>query len=244
MFEFMLKNVEKMSINYSPNFYPKKRSISKVKYLIFHYTGMKSEIGAIKKLTDKNSKVSCHYFIKKNGEIINMVPDLYIAWHAGISYWKKDKFLNSKSIGVEISNPGHEYGYKEFNKKQIKSIIILSKKLKKKYKIKNNNILGHSDIAPLRKKDPGEKFPWKKLSFHKIGTCLKKNKTKVKLNLKNREKLFFKNLKILGYRYFSIYKRNSKDKKIIRSFQQHYLPDNVNGKIDQKTFETSYFLAH
>ena len=132
MFEFMLKNVEKMSINYSPNFYPKKRSISKVKYLIFHYTGMKSEIGAIKKLTDKNSKVSCHYFIKKNGEIINMVPDLYIAWHAGISYWKKDKFLNSKSIGVEISNPGHEYGYKEFNKKQIKSIIMLSKKLKKK----------------------------------------------------------------------------------------------------------------
>ena len=125
MFEFMLKNVEKMSINYSPNFYPKKRSISKVKYLIFHYTGMKSEIGAIKKLTDKNSKVSCHYFIKKNGEIINMVPDLYIAWHAGISSWKKDKFLNSNSIGIEISNPGHKNGYNNFSRNQIKSVISL-----------------------------------------------------------------------------------------------------------------------
>ena len=132
----MQKNVEKMSLNYSPNFYLKKRSISKVKYLIFHYTGMKSENAAIRKLTDKNSKVSCHYFIKKNGEIVKMVPDLYIAWHAGISSWKKDKFLNSKSIGVEVSNPGHEHGYKHFNTKQVKSIIKLSKTLKKRYKIK------------------------------------------------------------------------------------------------------------
>ena len=93
---------------------------------------MKSENAAIKRLTNKNSKVSCHYFIKNNGEIIKIVPDLYIAWHAGISSWKKDKFLNSNSIGIEISNPGHEYGYKNFNKKQIKSIIKFIKKIKKK----------------------------------------------------------------------------------------------------------------
>ena len=85
----MPKSVEKMSINYSPNFNLKKRSVSKVKYIIFHYTGMKSEIGAINRLTNTNSKVSCHYFIKKNGEIIKIVPDLYIAWHAGYSSWKK-----------------------------------------------------------------------------------------------------------------------------------------------------------
>ena len=108
----MLKNVQKMSINYSPNFDSKKRSVSKVKYLIFHYTGMKSEKGAIRRLTSLNSKVSCHYFIKNDGEIIQIVPDLYIAWHAGISYWKKDKLLNSNSIGIEISNPGHKNGYK------------------------------------------------------------------------------------------------------------------------------------
>ena len=160
----MQKNVEKMSKNYSPNFDMKKRSNSKVKYLVFHYTGMKSENAAINRLTNESSKVSCHYFIKNNGKIIKMVPDLYVAWHAGISSWKKDKFINSNSIGIEVSNPGHDHGYRKFNRKQVASIIYLSKKLKKKYKIKKDNILGHSDIAPLRKKDPGEKFPWKLLS--------------------------------------------------------------------------------
>ena len=125
----MRKNVEKMSINYSPNFDRKKRSISKVKYLIFHYTGMKSENAAIKRLTNEGTKVSCHYFIKNNGEVIKIVPDLYIAWHAGISSWKKDKSINSNSIGIEISNPGHNHGYKKFNQKQVASIIYLSKKL-------------------------------------------------------------------------------------------------------------------
>ena len=156
----MQKNVQKMSINYSPNFDIKKRSISKLKYLVFHYTGMRSENAAIKRLTNKSSKVSCHYFVKRNGEIIKIVPDQYIAWHAGISSWKKDKSLNLNSIGIEISNPGHMFNYKKFNRKQISSIINLSKNLKKKYKIKKENVLGHSDIAPLRKKDPGEKFPW------------------------------------------------------------------------------------
>ena len=163
----MPKNVEKMSVNYSPNFNLRKRSNSQLKYLIFHYTGMASETAAIRKLTNNKSKVSCHYFIKTNGEIVQIVPDLYIAWHAGISSWKNDKNLNPNSIGIEISNPGHEHSYKNYNLKQINSIIKLSKKLKKKYKIKKENVLGHSDIAPLRKIDPGEKFPWKLLSKKK-----------------------------------------------------------------------------
>ena len=113
----MQKNVEKMSINYSPNFDTNKRSIIEVKYLIFHYTGMKSENAAIKRLTNKSSKVSCHYFIKKNGEILNLVPDLYVAWHAGISRWKNYSSLNKNSIGIEISNSGHNYNYVNFTKK-------------------------------------------------------------------------------------------------------------------------------
>ena len=120
----MQKNVEKMSINYSPNFDLKKRSSSEIKYLIFHYTGMRSETAALKRLTNFKSKVSCHYFIKKSGEIMKIVPDLYVAWHAGISSWKKDVFLNSNSIGIEISNPGHEHGYRNFNHKQILSIFL------------------------------------------------------------------------------------------------------------------------
>ena len=167
MFEITQNNVEKMTLNYSPNFDLKKRDKKKIKYLIFHYTGMKNDKLAIRKLTSFNSKVSCHYYISSSGKLIQMVPDLYIAWHAGESSWKKDSSLNRNSIGIEISNPGHYHEYKKFSKRQIKCLIKLSKFLILKYKIDKNNILGHSDIAPLRKLDPGEKFPWKILSKKK-----------------------------------------------------------------------------
>ncbi len=232
----MQKNVEKMSINYSPNFNLRKRSISKVKYLIFHYTGMKSENEAIKRLTNNNSGVSCHYFIKTNGKVIQIVPDLYIAWHAGISSWKKDKFLNSNSIGIEISNPGHEHGYKNFSISQIKSVISLSKILKKKYKIKKENILGHSDIAPLRKKDPGEKFPWKLLYQNKI--CLWHNLSekhckklrKIKINdSKNFYKLLFK----FGYKSSN---KTYEKIKIYKNFQRRFRPQIISSIVDQETY--------
>ena len=130
---------------------------------------------------------------------MHLVPNLYVAWHAGISSWKNEKNLNSKSIGIEISNPGHNYGYKNFNKRQIKSIIKLSRFLKKKYNIKKENFLGHSDIAPLRKKDPGEKFPWQLLNKKKISLwhnlnekkCNKLRKIKI-TNDKDFYKLLFR----------------------------------------------------
>ena len=157
------------TLNYSPNFDLRKRKFKQIKFLIFHYTGMRREKVAIDYLLDEKSKVSSHYFIKRNGEILNLVPELYVAWHAGISSWRKYKSLNQHSIGIEISNPGHNYKYKTFSQRQIKSILNLSKYLIKKYKIKSKSILGHSDIAPNRKKDPGEKFPWKQFSKNKIG---------------------------------------------------------------------------
>ena len=232
----MHKKGEKMSVIYSPNFTKKKRTKFEVKYLIFHYTGMKSERGAIRKLTNLKSTVSSHYFIKKNGEIIQLVPDLYTAWHAGISYWKKDKLLNSKSIGIEISNPGHQYGYKNFNYKQIKSIKKISKKLIKKYKIKKENILGHSDIAPLRKKDPGEKFPWKLLSKSKIGQWHHVNDKKCKVNRKlklcNNEK-FYKLLFRFGY---FLSKKPLDRIKILKSFQRRFRPQLINGLADEECY--------
>ena len=232
----MQKNVEKMSINYSPNFNARKRSVSNVKYLIFHYTGMKSENGAIKRLTSKNSGVSCHYLIKKNGKILKIVPDLYTAWHAGISSWKKDKLLNSKSIGIEISNPGHKYGYSNFSLGQVKSIISLSKQLKKKYKIKKENILGHSDIAPLRKKDPGEKFPWKLLYKNKI--CLWHNLTekhckrlrKIKLN---DSKKFYKLLFKFGYKSTN---KSYEKTKIYKNFQRRFRPQIISSIVDEESY--------
>ena len=232
----MPKNVEKMTFNYSPNFDLKKRDKSKIKYLIYHYTGMKSEKGALRRLTNINSKVSCHYFIKKNGEVIKIVPELYVAWHAGISFWKKDRSLNKKSIGIEISNPGHQNGYLNFSKTQINSVILLSKKIIKKYKISKFNILGHSDISPLRKKDPGEKFPWKYLSENNISIWHKINKKiskKTKYKKINNQIKFLKLLSKFGY----IFSENELEKiKIIKSFQRRFRPELVNGIIDQECY--------
>ena len=230
----------------SPNFSKKNRSKKNIKFLIIHYTGMQSESESIKRLTDIKSKVSSHYLINRKGKIIKMVSEKHVAWHAGKSQWKNYTNLNNSSIGIELVNRGHEFGYQSFSFKQIKSLKLLLVKLVKKYKIKKNCILGHSDIAPLRKIDPGEKFPWKKLSKHKIGNWYRETKIKRKREtyINKMEFNFFKNLRILGFRYFSIRIRNSTDKKIIKSFQSHYCPNNVNGKIDQKTFEISHFLTH
>ena len=157
-----------LSKYYSINFDLPKRSKKKIIFIILHYTGMKKESAAIKRLRDHKSKVSSHYFIKNSGEVLSLVPDLYEAWHAGVSSWQKLKSLNKYSIGIEINNPGHDNIYKEFSSKQIFSLTKLIKYLVKKYNIKKQNILGHSDISPDRKKDPGEKFPWKKLAKKKI----------------------------------------------------------------------------
>jgi N-acetylmuramoyl-L-alanine amidase len=231
----------KTTLNYSPNFDSKKRAKKDIKFIIFHYTGMKNGKKAIQKLTKIQSEVSSHYFIKKNGEIITLVPDSYTAWHAGISFWKNFENLNKNSIGIEIDNPGHQFGYEEFSKKQINSLIKLSKFLIKKYKINNKNILGHSDIAPFRKKDPGEKFPWEQLSRYKIGFWHKLSqrylssirKKKVNNNDKN---ITLKNIFKIGYSPF-FKKKISNEKKnmlIIKAFQRRFRPKLVNGKIDRE----------
>ena len=226
----------KFTTNYSPNFDRKKRNQKQVKFIIYHYTGMKKEINAVNKLTSHNSKVSSHYFVKNNGEILNLVPDLYIAWHAGVSHWGKYNFLNKHSIGIEINNPGHEYLYKKFNNNQIKSVIRLSLYLIKKYKIKSKFILGHSDISPYRKLDPGEKFPWKYLSKKKIGIWHNlKNKTLEKKRGQKIEKLevntFFNNLLKIGYSYNS---RKKNIKFLIKAFQRRFRPELINGLIDKE----------
>ena len=228
-------------LNYSPSFNPKKRSLKKIKFIIFHYTGMKKESEAIKRLTEIQSGVSSHYLIKNNGDIVKIVPDLYIAWHAGISSWKNFKLLNKNSIGIEISNPGHDFNYKQFSQKQIKSILILSKFLIKKYKISKENILGHSDIAPSRKKDPGERFPWKHLSKQGIGIWhslskrfLEKNRM-IKVD-PLKEKIFFNNIHKIGFTKKKP-KNIKKDKFLIllaQAFQRRFRQELINGKIDNE----------
>ena len=241
----------KIISNYSPNFNPKKRKKSQIKFLIFHYTGMRSESDAIKKLTNFRSNVSCHYFIKKKGETLVIVPDLYVSWHAGKSQWKGFKSLNKYSIGIEISNPGHNFNYKKFSKKQIESIKKLSKFLIKKYKIKYKNILGHSDIAPERKKDPGEKFPWKELAKQNIGLwhsisaqTLRKNR-KIGLD-KVSDKMFYNNLSKIGYmtkKNGNTYNRNLKNY-IVKAFQRRFRQELIDGKIDRECLIISENLVN
>jgi len=239
-------------INYSPNFDKKKRDSKKIRFVIFHYTGMKKESEAISRLTDIKSEVSSHYLIKNNGQIITLVPELYIAWHSGVSFWKNYQSLNKNSIGIEISNPGHNFRYKNFSKKQINSILLLSKYLIKKYKIKPQNILGHSDIAPNRKKDPGEKFPWEYLSKQKVGFWHKLDKKKLvkfrnlKINI-SKEKLFYKNILKIGYSEKNF--KNSKISKVYyakiltKAFQRRFRPELINGKIDLECLFISQNLA-
>jgi len=226
---------------YSPNFDAKPRKKKFIRFLVYHYTGMKSEKSAIDRLSKIQSEVGTNYFVKKNGEVILMVPDLYTAWHAGISQWKKYKFLNKHSIGIEISNPGHQFGYVNFSKRQIRSLIKLTKILIKKYKIKKNHILGHSDIAPDRKIDPGEKFPWKILYRNNIGIwhnlnsrkliCLRRKAITIK-----ETSLFMKKLKKFGYSHKStiIKKKIKYNRLLVKAFQRRFRPELIDGNIDQE----------
>jgi len=225
-----------LSSNYSINFNTPKRSKKLIKFIVVHYTGMKSQSQAIKKLCDSRSKVSAHYFIKDDGKIINLVPDLYEAWHAGKSSWKNLKKLNRYSIGIEINNPGHDHGYRKFKDKQISALKKLLSNLTNKYKIKNCNILGHSDIAPDRKKDPGEKFPWKDLANKNlcIWHNLKENKLKIFRNQKintREETIFYNNLYKFGYP-----KINQNKLFLIKAFQRRFRQSLINGKIDKECF--------
>ncbi len=227
------------TLNYSPNFDRKKRKFKQIKFIIFHYTGMRNEKDAIKRLTNIKSKVSSHYFIKNNGNVITLVPELYVTWHAGVSSWQNYKSINKHSIGIEICNPGHDNRYKNFSKKQINSIIKLTKYLITKYKIRIKFILGHSDIAPYRKKDPGEKFPWKYLSKYKIGLWHDLNEKKLfkirKKKVGNYEKInFLKNLYKIGYSKVLNKNRNKNIKLLTSAFQRRFRQDLVNGIIDEE----------
>lgn len=230
----------------SKNHSTKKRNKKDIKFIVLHYTGMQSEAVSIKRLTSKKHKVSTHYLVSRNGSIIKMVDEKNISWHAGISKWKNIKNLNYNSIGIEIVNKGHQFGYENFPKIQISKLITLCRLLMNKYKIKSSNLLGHSDIAPLRKKDPGEKFPWLILSKKGLGNWHNINKAEAKIEIKQPNILrnkFFNNLHKIGYRYFDKKKSSKFDIKIIKAFQRRYRQNKINGLIDNECIQISSYLA-
>ena len=229
----------KISLNYSPNFNTIKRLKKNIRFIIIHYTGMRNELSALNRLCDIKAKVSAHYFIKKDGSVLNLVPPIYEAWHAGKSYWKGLKSLNKYSIGIEIQNSGHDNKYEKFSQKQIISTKKLLRYLISKYKVNLKNILGHSDIAPDRKKDPGEKFPWKDLAKSKVSQWHNLDEKKLKrerlilLNLIE-ENNFMMNLTKIGYFKISQKNNNSKKRIIIKAFQRHFRQKLINGIPDKE----------
>ncbi len=145
---------------------PKDKSLD---IIVLHYTGMKTAQGALDWLCREEAQVSCHYFVFEDGRIAQLVAEKYRAWHAGKSYWHGETDINSRSIGIEIANPGHEFGYVDFPDAQMKSVVALVSDIFLRRKIPAANILAHSDIAPMRKEDPGERFDWKMLHDAGLG---------------------------------------------------------------------------
>jgi N-acetylmuramoyl-L-alanine amidase len=222
----------------SPN-YITSRKRRNIQSIVIHYTGMRSLQSAVERLISKKYEVSSHYLVSRAGKIMQLVKDNNIAWHAGISNWFNFKNLNKNSIGIELENKGHQYGYQDFPNKQITELIKILKRLKKKFKIQNINITGHSDIAPHRKTDPGEKFPWKKLYkndlaiWHSLDEKFINNfrlKKLININKKNMVKM----IKKLGYS--RVLKAGHLDKDFTKAFQRRHRQQLINGFFDQECY--------
>ena len=224
----------------SPNY--NKRNNSKIKFVIIHYTAINNYHEAITYLCDKKNKVSSHFLINQKGEIFSLVNEKYRAWHAGISYWCNYHDLNSVSLGIELDYSLSKKNNK-FSNKMMKSICDLLKYLKNKYNISTNNVLGHSDIAPFRKKDPGKKFPWDLLVKNNVAYSVKKHNSNIVTQALNWFR--YRNIKtnnqialfILCYIGYDISYANNKKriKKLIKVYQTHFMQKKINGNIDKNT---------
>ena len=226
----------------SPNF-NERNTNQQLSYLILHYTAMVSYHEALEYMCKKQNKVSAHFLVSQKGEIFYLVDLKKRAWHAGQSYWKGLVNLNSSSIGIEIDNSGHHINNENYHPIQIKSLCELINKLIKKFNILPENVLGHSDIAPFRKIDPGEKFPWnklyrKRLSYSpKININNAKNKlntTKIDYQYKEYKDVLSM-LGLIGYDTRGVKVKDHKFKLLIQAYQRHHRQYNVLGEIDRET---------
>ena len=206
----------------SPNFDDRAAPIS---MLVLHYTEMKPVETALERLTDPEAKVSAHYLISEEGEVTQLVPEDKRAWHAGLSYWRGHKDVNSASVGIELDHPGHANGYRDFADAQFEALVPLVARIVKRYDIPRANVVGHSDVAPARKIDPGELFPWDRLAEY--GLCLAKPK---KLDLGDpfhNDFAFMLALERYGYDI-------TEGKKAVEAFQRRWRPELIDGQIDQQ----------
>src|SRR6202012_5674380 len=215
--------------------------------ILLHYTGMQDADGAVAKLTTAGTEVSAHYIVLEDGRIIQSVPEIKRAWHAGVSSWGGEHDINSCSIGVEIVNRGHDWGYPDFPSRQIAAVIALCRGIMLRRKIPSHRVLGHSDVAPSRKKDPGEKFPWHSLANSGVGHWVQpapivRGET-LKLGMISDDvESLHQALARYGYAVPGLGKEDGATMEVVAAFQRHFRPGRVDGVADHSTLSTLHAL--
>ena len=227
----------------SPNFEPR-RGVGQPDMLLLHYTGLKSCAKAIDWLSRPESKVSCHYVVDEAGRITQMVAEDQRAWHAGLASWQGETDINSASVGIEIHNPGHELGYPEFPEAQMLALEALCADIIARHRIRPERVLAHSDVAPKRKKDPGEKFPWARLAGKGIGHWVPPVAVLAADPGIARDAAgpLVADVQGMLARYgYGIQPTGGFDpltEFVVTAFQRHFRPERVDGRIDQSTITT------
>jgi N-acetylmuramoyl-L-alanine amidase len=203
----------------SPNWSERK---SRVSMVVLHYTGMRTGAEALERLRDPAAEVSAHYMIDEDGTVTRLVAEDKRAWHAGRSYWRGITDVNSASVGIELVNPGHEFGYRPFPEAQMEALIPLLADIAKRHDIPRANVVGHSDVAPARKEDPGELFPWDLLARYRL--VLAKPQLTMRLVYDN-PGAFYLALERFGYDI-------TDQRAAVRAFQRRWRPSRIDGEID------------
>ena len=211
--------------------------------ILLHYTGMESAEAAHNRLRDPEARVSSHYLVFENGDIAQLVPEARRAWHAGVSSWEGITDINSRSIGIEIVNPGHDFGYPDFPKRQIAAVIALCRGIIARRGIARDRVLGHSDVAPSRKRDPGEKFPWRLLSDSGVGLWVEPAPITGWVALgpgDSGDKVAGMQALLAEYGYgvpvSGTYDEITRD--VVTAFQRHFRPSQIDGMADASTLQT------
>jgi len=212
--------------------------------LVLHYTGMGSAEGAVRWLACAESRVSCHYVVDEAGAITQLVPEHMRAWHAGVSVWRGERDINSASIGIEIQNPGHEHGYPDFPAAQMKGVAALSRDIVRRYGMNSWDVLAHSDVAPARKIDPGEKFDWRLMHAAGVGHWVEPVAADAsdfgfgEGHAGGDVLAVQESLAAYGYGVEPTGILDQATAFVLRAFQLHFRPARVDGRLDRSTRET------
>ena len=218
----------------SPNREPRPNG-GAIDILLIHYTGMRSAAAALDRLTDPEAKVSCHYLIDEDGSIYALVPEAERAWLAGVAFWAGERDINSRSIGIELSNPGHEFGYRAFPRAQLEALITLSRDILQRHPIPPERVLGHSDVAPARKQDPGELFDWPYLARAGIGLWpFTDEKLQSRPDARG-DAAFQRDLARFGYGIVVTGEIDQATRLVTIAFQRHFRQHRVDGVADAET---------